>query len=142
MNSQIEPVQSGKFVIVDMSATLLHHGHIRILKFAATYGPVRIALTTDDEIFRRKGYIPELSFNHRKEILESIRYVTDVVPTPWLITDEILERFACGLLVHGDDNQNAIYRHKVVTVLRTPDISSTILRTRVLEVAQHRKLSP
>lgn len=37
-------------VMVDMSATLIHHGHIRLLKKAAEIGDVVVALTTDDEI--------------------------------------------------------------------------------------------
>lgn len=141
MNDLFEPIPLGKFVVVDMSATLIHHGHIRLLKFAASFGLVRVALTTDDEILQRKGYVPELSFDQRREILESIRYVNDVVPTPWLLTDRILEEFSCGLLVHGDDNQNPIHRHKVMTVPRTPGISSSILRAKVLEVVQQQKLS-
>ena len=38
--------------MVDMSATLLHHGHIRLIKEASKYGKVTIALTTDDEILK------------------------------------------------------------------------------------------
>ena len=66
-------------VMVDMSATLIHHGHIRLLKKAAEIGDVVVVLTTDEEIKKKKGYTPELSFEERKEILESIRYVKEVV---------------------------------------------------------------
>ena len=69
-------------VMVDMSATLIHHGHIRLLKKAAEIGDVVVVLTTDDEIKKKKGYTPELSFEERKEILESIRYVKEVVAGP------------------------------------------------------------
>ena len=37
-------------VMVDMSATLIHHGHIRLLKKAAEIGEVVVALTSDDEV--------------------------------------------------------------------------------------------
>ena len=43
-----------KRVLVDMSATLIHHGHIRLLKNAKNYGKVIIALTTDEEISQNK----------------------------------------------------------------------------------------
>lgn len=69
-------------VMVDMSATLIHHGHIRLLQKASEIGDVVVALTTDDEIKRTKGYTPELNFEERKEILEAIRYVKEVVPSP------------------------------------------------------------
>ena len=39
-----------KRIMVDMSATLIHHGHIRLLKAAKELGDVVVALTTDDEI--------------------------------------------------------------------------------------------
>ena len=35
-------------VMVDMSATLIHHGHIRLLKKAAEIGEVVVALTSDE----------------------------------------------------------------------------------------------
>ena len=36
-----------KNVLVDMSATIIHHGHIRLLKKASQIGSVTIALTID-----------------------------------------------------------------------------------------------
>ena len=64
--------------MVDMSATIIHHGHIRLLEKASKYGDVIVALTTDDEVLKHKGYLPELEFNIRKEIIESIKYVKEV----------------------------------------------------------------
>ena len=37
-----------------MSATLIHHGHIRLLKKASEFGSVIVALTTDEEIKIKK----------------------------------------------------------------------------------------
>ena len=88
-------------VMVDMSATLIHHGHIRLLKKASEIGDVVVALTTDDEIKQKKGYTPELNFEERKEILESIKYVSEVVPSPWLISFDYMKEHHCDLLVHG-----------------------------------------
>ena len=51
--------RSKKRILVDMSATLIHHGHIRLLKKASDYGNVIVALTTDKEILEKKGYHPE-----------------------------------------------------------------------------------
>ena len=69
-----------KKVLVDLSATIIHHGHIRLLKKASRYGNVIVALTTDVEIKRHKNYFPELKFKFRKEILESLKYVSKVIP--------------------------------------------------------------
>ena len=100
--------------MVDMSATLIHHGHVRLLKKAAEIGDVVVVLTTDDEIKKKKGYTPELSFEERKEILESIRYVKEVVAGPWLITDEFMDSVNCQLLVHGADNVNHVRPERLV----------------------------
>ena len=39
-----------KKILVDMSATIIHHGHIRLLKKASKYGKVVVALTKDNEV--------------------------------------------------------------------------------------------
>lgn len=123
-----------KYVVVDMSATIIHHGHIRLLRYAAELGLVRVALTTDDEIKRHKGYLPELEYEQRKEILEAVRYVHDVVPSPWLLTDDFLSRIGCGVLVHGSDNRNSVHLHQQVIVPRTVGISSSEIRQRAAQI--------
>jgi len=119
-----------KRVMVDMSATLIHHGHVRILKEAAHFGEVIVGLTTDEQILACKGYEPELSFVERKAILEAFEMVTEVVPTPWLITDAILEQYRIDLLLHGSDNSNPVTISKLKKIPRTSGISSTQLRQR------------
>jgi glycerol-3-phosphate cytidylyltransferase len=125
-----------KRVMVDMSATLIHHGHVRLLKKASEHGRVIIALTTDDEIKTKKGYQPEISFEHRKEILEAIRYVDEVVPSPWLIEEDFLIQHKIDLLVHGDDNSNLIDEAKLLVFPRTSEISSTLLRQRAKRIIE------
>ncbi|MDL2314229.1 adenylyltransferase/cytidyltransferase family protein [Desulfovibrio sp. OttesenSCG-928-C14] len=122
-----------KRILVDMSATLLHHGHVRLLAKAAELGDVVVALTTDEEVRKKKGYVPELSYEERREILESIRFVKEVVPCPWLIDEEFMTRHHCDLLVHGDDNSNHIPPEKLVIFPRTEGISSSEMRQRVLD---------
>jgi cytidyltransferase-like protein len=119
-------------VMVDMSATLLHYGHVRLLKRAKEIGTVVVALTSDEEVLKRKGYKPELSFQFRKEVIEAIRYVDEVVEVPWMITDEILRAHKIDALFHGDDNSNDIPREKLIVVPRTEGISSSEMRIRSL----------
>ena len=123
-----------KRVMVDMSATIIHHGHTRLLKKAAAYGDVIVGLTSDEEILKKKGYTPELNFEHRKEVLEAIRYVSEVVETPWLLDDAVLEKYNIDLLVHGDDNSNLIKKEKLLIFPRTEGISSSQVRENVLNV--------
>ena len=127
--------------MVDMSATLLHHGHIRLLKKAAEIGDVVVALTVDEEVRRTKGYEPELSLDERKEILESIKYVKEVVPSPWLLTEAFMDEHHCDLLVHGADNSNKIPKERLVIFPRTEGISSSVLRERVLDCLMQMNLA-
>ncbi|MDA9909894.1 adenylyltransferase/cytidyltransferase family protein [Gammaproteobacteria bacterium] len=123
-----------KRIMVDMSATLIHHGHIRLLKAAKELGDVIVALTTDDEIKNKKGYIPELNFSQRKEILEAIRYVDEVVPSEWLLTELFLQKHSIDWLVHGDDNSNYIAKEKLIIFPRTEGISSNFIRKKAKDI--------
>ena len=117
-----------------MSCTLLHHGHVRLLKKAANLGSVIVALTTDDEILKKKGYTPELSFEERKEILLAIRHVFDVIPSKWLIDDDFISNNNIDILVHGDDNSNNIESCEMAIFPRTENISSSQIRERSSEI--------
>ena len=115
-------------VLVDMSATILHHGHIRLLKKANKIGNVIVGLTSDKEIKLKKGYTPELTFSQRKEILKSITYVNEVIKSPWSINDDFLKKHNIDILVHGNDNQNEVQEIEIKTFQRTKNISSSLLR--------------
>lgn len=117
-----------KRILVDMSLTLLHHGHIRLLKQAAELGHVTVALTIDEEINRVKGFWPPIKFEHRKEIALSIKYVDDVIPCKWLIDEKFLDEHGMDLLAHGDDYQNSVPKHRTIIFSRTEGISSSMLR--------------
>jgi len=112
---------------------LLHHGHIRLFKQAKKYGNVIAALTVDEEIKHYKGYVPELTFDHRKEILESIKYLDEVVPAPWLITENFLKKYNIDYLLHGDDNQNLVDESKIIIIKKTKNISSSIIRNQIIK---------
>ena len=117
-----------KRILVDMSLTSLHHGHIRLLKNASELGKVIVALCNDEEIFKVKGFKPLLSFEHRKEIALAIRYVEEVIECDYLIDEEYLEKHNIDFLVHGDDNVNPVPSDRLVLFPRTKGISSTKLR--------------
>jgi cytidyltransferase-like protein len=122
-----------KRIMVDLSATLLHHGHVRLLRKAAELGTVVVSLTTDEEILKKKGYVPELNYEERKEILTALRFVEEVVPGPWLVDDDWMEKHGCDLLAHGSDNSNQVSPEKLVIFPRTEGVSSSTLRERVLD---------
>ena len=124
---------NGKRIMVDMSATLIHHGHVRLLKKASKYGKIIVALVTDKEIKKFKGYKPELNYSQRKEIMRSIRYVSKVVPSKFILNDKFLNKFKINLLIHGQDNKNQINKKFILIIKRTKNISSAILRKRAVK---------
>ncbi len=126
-----------KRVMVDMSATLIHHGHVRLLRKASELGHVVVGLTSDDEVERHKGYTPELSFAERKEVLEELRCVHEVVEVPWLLDQNVLDRHGIDLLVHGDDNVNDIPEDRLAVFPRTEGVSSAALRERCVASLCH-----
>ena len=91
-----------------------------------------MALTTDDEILSTKGYEPELRFEERWEILESIKYVDEVVPCIWKIDEAFLDQHKIDHLVHGDDNSNPISKERLIILPRTEGVSAFLLRCREL----------
>ena len=117
-----------KNILIDMSATIIHHGHIRLINKASRSGNVIIALTKDKEIKKFKGYIPEIKFKHRKEILVNIKKVYKVIPSNFYNTSHFLKKNKIHYLVHGNDNKNVIDKKKLKIFARTPNISSTIIR--------------
>ena len=119
---------NNKNILLDMSATLIHHGHVRLINKASKFGNVIIALTTDKEIKKYKGYIPEIKFNHRREILQSFKNVFKVVPSNFFITDKFLKDLKIDYLIHGNDNKNKISKTKIKIFKRTLGISSTLIR--------------
>ena len=123
-----------KKILVDLSATIIHHGHIRLLKKASLYGCVIVALTNDNEIKKHKGYWPELNYSNRKEIIESIKYVSKVIPSNWRITDKFLKKNSIDLIVRGSDYKNEKFNIPKKIFSRTKGISSSEVRKRFLKL--------
>src|SRR6056300_1364770 len=114
-----------KNIMLDMSATLIHHGHIRLIKKAKKFGNLIIGLTTDLQVYKYKGYLPELSYKFRKEILSEIKGVFKVVPSNWLITQKFLDKHKIDILISGSDYKNRNFKTKTIIFNRTKLISSS-----------------
>tara|TARA_B100001063_G_C16683012_1_gene512850 strand:- start:417 stop:815 length:399 start_codon:yes stop_codon:yes gene_type:complete len=125
-----------KIIMVDMSATLIHHGHIRLIKKAKRYGNLIIALTTDNQIRKFKGYNPELNYKSRKEILLEIKGVKKIVPCDWLITQKFLDKYKVDILISGSDYEKRKFKTKTINFKRTKFISSSMLRKKSAKIIQ------
>ncbi len=126
-----------KRILVDMSATILHYGHTRLLSKAKDMGYVIVALATDEEITKYKGYQPELNFEQRKEMLLALKSVDEVISAPWLIDQSFFDSTGADILLHAGESPNSV--QQTLTIEKTPDISSHALRNKTLSslVQQH-----
>lgn len=112
---------------------LLHIGHIRLLRRAKSLGDHLIVGLSTDEFNSIKHKSSFLPYEQRKEILESIRYVDNVIPeTCW--DQKVLDvyRYKVDIFVIGDDwagEFDFLKQHcEVLYLPRTLDISSSSLR--------------
>ena len=111
-----------------MSCSLIHHGHIKLLKKAKKLGNVYVALTSDREIKKYKKIKPELNYSNRKEIISSIKYVSGVIKSKNIINNDFFKKYRFDLLVHGIDNRNTVDKKYTKIFNRTKNISTTKLR--------------
>ena len=113
---------------------LLHYGHINLLKRAKEYGDYLIVcLSTDEFNWEQKRKKAYFSYEQRKYLLESIRYVDLVIPEcSWeqKITD--VKEYHIDTFVIGDDWKGKFDFLKeicdVVYLSRTPEISTTKIK--------------
>ncbi len=120
-----------KNIMVDMTCSILHHGHIRLLKKASKLGKVIVALTTDKEVLLNKNFKPPLNFRERREILLSVKYVSKVIKSKFIITDKFLKKNKIDFIVHGSDNKNKVNKKYLKIFKRTNNISSKSLRSKI-----------
>lgn len=112
---------------------LLHYGHINILKRAKSLGDYLIVGLSSDEFNELKGKKSVMSYEERKEILESIRYVDKVIKeSNWEQKVDDIIKYNIDVFVIGDDWEGKFDFLKeyceVVYLPRTKSISTTLLK--------------
>lgn len=77
-------MENKKVVLVGGCFDLLHYGHISFLKQAKQLGDyLVVALESDENVKRKKGEArPIHSQSQRKEMLEALSFVDEVIPLP------------------------------------------------------------
>ncbi len=113
---------------------LLHKGHIRLLKRAKKLGDYLIVAISSDEFNAQKGKTSYFSYEDRKEILEAIKYVDQVIPeTCWEQKIEDVRKYNIDTFVMGSDWEGKFDFLKeyceVVYLPRTEGISATKIKT-------------
>lgn len=96
-----------KTVYIAISADILHHGHINLIKKASEYGELIVGVLTDEAVATYKRF-PVLDFEQRSFIIKNINGVKEVVPQDSLDYTENLKRFKPDYVFHGDDWKEGI----------------------------------
>ena len=136
-----------KKIYVGMSADLVHPGHINILKKAAKLGEVTVGLLTDKAIASYKR-LPYMTYDQRKDVIENIKSVVEVIPQETLDYRPNLEKIKPDIVVHGTDWREGVQattRQQVIDILSqwdgelveveyTKGISSTQLNNSLREI--------
>lgn len=112
---------------------LLHWGHIRLLKRAKDEGDYLIVALSTDKFNDTKGKKAYHSYEERKMMLESIRYVDLVVPEEnWEQKEDDVVKYEVDKFVIGDDWKGEfdfLAKHcEVVYLPRTEGISTTKIK--------------
>ncbi|SEL22233.1 phosphoenolpyruvate mutase [Methanobrevibacter gottschalkii] len=112
-----------KTVYVAISADILHHGHINLIKKASEYGKLIVGVLTDEAVATYKRF-PVIKFNERKFIIENIAGVSEVVSQETLDYTENLKKYKPDYVFHGDDWKEGVQskiRQNVIEILKDWD---------------------
>ena len=83
---------------------LLHYGHINFLKRAKSFGDYLIVGLSSDDFVRAKNKEPYYTYNHRKIMVEAVRYVDEIVEeTSFQSEIEHAKTLGIDVFVMGDD---------------------------------------
>lgn len=124
-----------KRVITYGTFDLLHYGHINLLRRAKALGDYLIVgLSTDEFNWNSKHKKTYFTYEQRKQLLESIRYVDLVIPeNNWKQKRSDMHEYHIDTFVMGDDWKGKFDFLKdegvdVVYLPRTPEVSSSKIK--------------
>ncbi len=125
-----------KKVITYGTFDLLHYGHINLLRRAKELGDYLIvAVSTDEFNWNEKKKKCYFSYEKRKQLLEAIKYVDEVIPEEnWEQKRTDVHKYGASIFVIGDDWKGKFDFLKeegveVVYLERTPDVSTTQIKS-------------
>lgn len=115
---------------------LFHYGHLKLLERARSFGDYLIVAVSTDEFNRIKNKECVYPYAERAEIVKAIKYVDEVIPEEsWEqkindIQDHKVDVFVMGKDWEGKFDFLKDYC-KVIYLDRTPNISSTEIKTNI-----------
>ena len=128
-----------KKVITYGTFDLLHVGHINLIRRAKEMGDYLIVGLSTDEFNEMKNKQASQSYENRKIILESIKYIDEVIAErTWEQRIDDIKKYDIDLFVIGDDWEGKFdYLREycdVVYLPRTVGVSTTQLKSDISKV--------
>ena len=129
-----------KRVITYGTYDLLHYGHINLLKRARALGDyLVVAISTDEFNKNMKNKICVQTYEERKTILESLRFVDLVIPEEnWEQKIEDIKLYKIDIFCMGSDWEGKFDflkdQCKVIYLSRTEGISTTQRKGQVIQM--------
>jgi ethanolamine-phosphate cytidylyltransferase len=125
---------------------VMHSGHYNAIRQAKALGDVLVVAVVSDEEIELNKRTPIMKSDERVAAISACKWVDEVVyGTPYCISNELLDRFNCDYVAHGDDIAIAAdgkspfdsVMHRLKVFRRTPGVSTTHLIDRLLLAAQY-----
>ena len=128
-----------KKVITYGTFDLLHVGHINLIRRAKEMGDYLIVGLSTDEFNEMKNKQASQSYENRKIILESIKYIDEVIAEcTWEQKIDDIKKYDIDLFVIGDDWEGKFdYLREycdVVYLPRTVGVSTTQIKSDISKV--------
>lgn len=122
-----------KTVLTYGTFDLFHIGHLNLLKRARELGDKLVVAVSTDEFNATKGKTTLMPFEHRVELVRSVRFVDEVIAeSNWEQKINDVQRHKVDVFVMGSDWQGKFDFLKpyceVVYLPRTDNVSSTELK--------------
>ena len=122
-----------KKVITYGTFDMLHYGHVNLLRRARALGDYLIVALSSDSFNAIKNKQSFFHYEHRRQMLEAIRYVDLIIPeNDWEQKQEDIIKHNVNIFVMGNDWEGKFDFLKdiceVVYLERTPEISTTRIK--------------
>ncbi len=92
---------------------LFHRGHLEFLRSAARFGEEMLVVINGDRMVAEYKRAPIFSQDDRKEILEALSFVTEVVINGSFDVKPIVREYRPSVIVHGDDWPRESYLEQI-----------------------------
>lgn len=127
-----------KTVITYGTFDILHVGHINLLRRARAMGDRLVVGLSSDQFNQSKHKSSLLTYENRRAVLESIRWVDEVFPeTRWDQKVDDIKKYGAEIFVMGHDWEGKfdfLSEYCQVSYLpRTEDISTTEIKQSLLD---------